>query len=483
MKMRPALSVLFLLSQLASPTLKATQDRAVGITWTPMTFETREGAKRSVAAESGTLIVAEDWARPQGRTITLKMVRFKATTSTPRSPIVYLAGGPGGSGILSASGDRFPLFMKLRESADVIALDQRGVRSDPFPSCPGTIQLPLDQPASADAWMPVMRAASRTCVEKWTSNGVDLANFDAVASAHDLDALRRALGAPQLNLLGISYGTHLALATLRQHPTLAERVVLAGVEGPDDTLKLPSAADAHLNAVAGVIDPELAKRGQAPLMSLFDTVAKRLRTPVTVTTNVRGKDVTVTLGLSDLQMAILELSSERHDIEEFPKQIIKAAGGDLRDLAAWAVSRRTLPGLLPMAFVNDCASGASPERLARIAQERAMSLMGDAFNLPFPGICDVWPHRDLGADFRGPVQSTVPTLFISGSLDGRTPVANARAVMRGFQNGRELLLDPAGHDDDLLIATPEIGQIIAAFFAGRAPEATRLDLSPLKFVR
>src|SRR3546814_18583991 len=42
------------------------------------------------------------------------------------SDLVYLAGGPGGSGISAAEGPRFELFMALREVADVIALDQRG---------------------------------------------------------------------------------------------------------------------------------------------------------------------------------------------------------------------------------------------------------------------------------------------------------------------------------------------------------------------
>jgi pimeloyl-ACP methyl ester carboxylesterase len=198
---------------------------------------------------------------------------------------------------------------------------------------------------------------------------------------------------------------------------------------------------------------------------------------------MNGRKMTVTIGLTDLQMATLELTSERNDIEQFPARLTRAAGGVLTDLAAWAVARRSLPGLLPMAFVNDCASGASPDRLNRIAREEAASLMGAAFNLPFPDICDVWPHRDAGPVFRSSMSSDVPALFISGSLDGRTPLANARAVLAGFPNGRELLLDPAGHDDDLLIATPEIGAIITAFFRGQAPAASRLQLPPLRIAK
>jgi hypothetical protein len=36
-----------------------------------------------------------------------------------------------------------------------------------------------------------------------------------------------------------------------------------------------------------------------------------------------------------------------------------------------------------------------------------------------------WGSPDLGDDFRAPVKSNVLALFISGTLDARTPVSNA----------------------------------------------------------
>ena len=56
-------------------------------------------------------------------------------------------------------------------------------------------------------------------------------------------------------------------------------------------------------------------------------------------------------------------------------------------------------------------------------------------------------HPDLGPDFRAPVESRVPTLFISGSLDGRTPTANAHEVLRGFPDARHLIVENGGHGD------------------------------------
>src|SRR5215510_11785865 len=90
----------------------------------PYTFENDK--KEKVDAEFGTLLVPENRSNPESNLIELAFVRFKSTAKNPGPPIVYLAGGPGGSGIFTAKGSRFPLFMAFREIADVIAFDQRG---------------------------------------------------------------------------------------------------------------------------------------------------------------------------------------------------------------------------------------------------------------------------------------------------------------------------------------------------------------------
>ncbi|MDQ3819716.1 MAG: alpha/beta hydrolase, partial [Acidobacteriota bacterium] len=67
----------------------------------------------------------ENRSDPKSRLIEIVFVRFKSTAKNPGPPIIYLAGGPGNSGIDQARGNRFPLFMAMREFGDVIALDQR----------------------------------------------------------------------------------------------------------------------------------------------------------------------------------------------------------------------------------------------------------------------------------------------------------------------------------------------------------------------
>ena len=119
------------------------QPKAGTLKTKPYTFENSKGEK--VAAEFGTLLVPEKRSDPNSNLIELAFVRFKSTAKNPGPPIVYLAGGPGGSGIFTAKGSRFPLFMALREIGDVIAFDQRGTGfSKPNLGCYERLSIPLD---------------------------------------------------------------------------------------------------------------------------------------------------------------------------------------------------------------------------------------------------------------------------------------------------------------------------------------------------
>ena len=97
-------------------------------------FAAQSGEK--VEAFEGSFSVPENRSNTKSRMLTLHYVRFPSTAKKPGSPIIYLAGGPGGSGIDTAKRERLPLFMAMREFGDVIALDQRGTgASNDLPNC------------------------------------------------------------------------------------------------------------------------------------------------------------------------------------------------------------------------------------------------------------------------------------------------------------------------------------------------------------
>ncbi|MEM8995704.1 MAG: alpha/beta fold hydrolase, partial [Acidobacteriota bacterium] len=250
------------------------------IRWQPHRFVPEDGDP--VDAELGVLAVPENRDAADSRSIDLHFVRFESTSKTPGSPIVYLAGGPGGSGISTAKGRRFPLFMALRARADVIAFDQRGTGlSNAIPTCRSPEPPPFDRPAERGWVGEFLERQARHCAAFWAEEGVDLEGYDTAQSADDLEALRRALGAPQLSLWGISYGTHLAFSALDRHPKSFDRAILASAEGPDETIKRPARTEALFAAVD-------ARLGGTWLPAMRRAVDRLREQPAVVTASLPG---------------------------------------------------------------------------------------------------------------------------------------------------------------------------------------------------
>ena len=133
-----------------------------------------EYAGQHVVGELGRFEVPERYDHPNGAKITLAFLRMKSTSLTPGPPIVYLAGGPGGSAIHLAKGARGAVFLKMRAAGDVIALEQRGVGlSEPKLDCEEHLDFPLDQPASLIALRDAYEGKVRHCAAMWRSRGVD----------------------------------------------------------------------------------------------------------------------------------------------------------------------------------------------------------------------------------------------------------------------------------------------------------------------
>ena len=454
---------------------------------TPIDFATTDFYIRPTRtrAEEGRLRVPESRRRPSRRSLELRFVRFAATSRGQSAPIVYLAGGPGASGIWSASGDRNALFMKLRDAGHVIALDQRGAGfSRPAPVCPGTWSYPLDRPYDDGTAAAVLAPYLRACAAA-LADSVDVTAFNTAESADDLEDLRIALGAERLRLVGISYGTHLALAYLRRYPDRVERAVLAGVEGPDHTWKSPANINVILHRIDSAIAADRRARRAIPdfLSRLRTTLAQLDAHPVTMDVeHPRTRQLLrVTVGGDDLRLAVLNVIAERERIENMLRRLLPVLEGDYTALAQRAALIRVDNQERVMPLSMDCSSGVTKERLALVARQAAHAALGDVANAYLRARCASWPHDDLGDAFRAPLHSAVPTLFISGTLDPRTPPANAEEVARGFSNGRHLLIEDGAHDDDLLISSPRIGDLMVRFLLGEEIGAPRIRLGPVRF--
>ncbi len=171
--------------------------------------------------QCGYLTVPEDHRNPEGPTIRLAVTRYFSTRAEVQAdPIVYLEGGPGGSGVTTMS-MLYPGLGGWIGARDLIALDQRGTgHSIPDLSCTdGSLYADTDAIEDELDFLTQCRAGLE-------GQGVDLPAYNSARNAADVDALRRALGYAQWNLWGISYGTRLALTVMRDFPAGVRAVIL-----------------------------------------------------------------------------------------------------------------------------------------------------------------------------------------------------------------------------------------------------------------
>jgi pimeloyl-ACP methyl ester carboxylesterase len=256
------------------------------------------------------------------------------------------------------------------------------------------------------------------------------------------------LGAERINLLGASYGSHLALATIRRHGEHISRAVIGLVEGPDHTYKLPSTIQAFLEGLGATMRDDPGVGGMMPDLAgaLAELLARLERHPQSLPVDTPSGEVRVVVGPFDLQLALSGWLGDAQFVARLPALVKTMLDGQFGWLAAEAITMRQEWFGNAMFWHMDCASGGSPERRERIAREAPTTLLGDAINLPFPDVCEAWGCPDLGPAFRAPIVSTVPTLFFSGALDVRTPIANALEVARGFAHSQHLIVEGLGHD-------------------------------------
>jgi pimeloyl-ACP methyl ester carboxylesterase len=449
---------------------------------TPYVLESSDGRIRT-PAELGRLTVRENRRKPASRLIEIAFLRVKSTASRPGPPLIFLAGGPGGSGIDAARRPALlAFFSQFSSIGDVVFLDQRSTGlSTPRLDCPGAWDLPLDRPGSRAETQRIGLPKAQACRAEWTDLGVDVSGYNTEENADDVDAVRQALGADTMNLYGVSYGSHLGLSIIRRHGPRVHRAVLGMIEGPDHTFKLPSNEQRQMEKLHELVkaDPELS-RHVPDFLGLVGSVLERVgRKPVAAeTTDPRtGKPVSIVIGKYDLQGITANGLGAVDFLQRLPARYYAMSQGDFSWAAEQALLRRRMPLGNAMTFLMDCASGATAGRHARLRQEAPDTLLEDLIDFQ-PEFCEGWDVPDLGDDFRAPVRSDVPVLFFSGTIDGRTPASNADEVRASFSNHHHLIVEGMAHGHPALF-TSEAAGAIAAHLRG---ERVTLGRTSLPFV-
>jgi pimeloyl-ACP methyl ester carboxylesterase len=428
------------------------------------TFKLADGTELPV--ERGTFSVPEDRGDPRSRRIDIGFIRFKSTNARPGAPIVYLAGGPGGSGVATARGPRQPVFLALRAVADVIALDQRGVGlSNHIPLCTAKRRLDPAAPLTEASLTAYHRETLERCLAEWRAAGVAVNGYTTEQNADDLEDLRRALGARKIDLWGISYGTHLAMAAMRRHPGSIGRVALASAEGMDQTVKLPAHLDSTFARIERV-SPGLTARMRR-VHSKFDASPQTFTLPQGASFRADSFPLRMMAGILPKNPdGIAQLAGAYQALDAGQTQALAPLvyGFFFKD----PLTMSGMPELM------DVASGITDSKLALVRKQAPSSLLGTATNFPMPQLRRAVPGLDLGDGFRREIKSGIPTLLFSGDLDVRTPLEEQAEATAGLKRLHRILVRNGGHD--LFEAHPGVPAILVDFFSGRKVIVTELEL-------
>ncbi|WP_140727675.1 alpha/beta hydrolase [Pseudomonas sp. Hp2] len=429
---------------------------------------THPQAPGNVEAKCATLQVPENPAAPQGRRIALKIAWLEADSDGPgeADPVFFIAGGPGQSATESASLVA-PALAEVRKKRDIFLVDQRGTGGSNALACTGADGKPLSPPDEEDASAEAVADYARRCAASLQGRA-DPRFYTTTEAVGDLDAVRQAIGAETIDLIGVSYGTRVVQHYAAAHPRHTRAIVIDGV-APNDLVVGGEFAttfeDAiRLQAEQCRTDPACAKRFPTDTREQLRNVMARLRqAPVDVeyrnpgTGEIeRGKVTADTV--TGLAFAFSYAPQTASLLPLILDEAAQGRYGPLMSLAGLASRQFGDTMNRAMQWSVICAEDADRYRAPEGAQQ---TLFGPDVAKMFFAACPAWPTGTRPAGFTEPLRSDVPALLLSGELDPVTPPRYAERVLEGLPNGRHLVAPGQGHNVMALGCIPKlIGQFI-----------------------
>ena len=406
--------------------------------------------------ECAELDVPIDYGVPDGPSLTLGLVRVPAAEPSQRIGSVLLnPGGPGGSAVNFAVASGLP--SGISDRFDVVGFDPRGVGLSTPLSCHDNLAELYDADPSPDtgAERDELIEVSLTYIEACEDiyRGL-LPHLGTRNVARDMEMVRRALGEPKLNYIGLSYGTSIGQQYAELFPGQIRAMVLDGVVDPGaDGLEAASTqAEGFENTFQAFAD-DCAERsscrlGDDPVAVFEEVLAAAEAEPIPAD----GADRPATEGTVSLG-AISGLYSESR-WSTLEDAIADAADGDgtgMVDLADTYLSR--LPGGeyqdgSEIYFAVSCLDSAWPTDpddvldAARAADERAPHF-GQATVSDYIR-CALWPTAPQPLS-QVTAEGSPPIMVVSTTNDPATPYENGVAVESHLANGFLLSVEGDSH--------------------------------------
>jgi len=362
-------------------------------------------------------------------------------SGTAADPVFFISGGPGQSAQQSYS-QVVAAFAELRRTRGIILLDQRGTGASNKLAC----TLPDDENASIQA----LQTAAQQCVEQLSTN-VNLRHYTTLDAVADLESVRQAIGAQQINLIGVSYGTRVAQHYARHYPQATRTLVLdspvpndvslgtISARNLDEALTLQFArchADASCYQALGNPQAELARllkqlRAQPPVVQYRDANSGQMRED---TLNAESVAAWVRLYAYHPSSAAL-----------LPQLIHQANHGHYSELMALTqLAREQMHDSLALGMQLSVICREDAPHLSTLPDD-SDTVLGNRPAQTLAALCEVWPQTAMPADFYQPLTSATPTLVLSGEFDPITPPRYGQQIAATLPNARHFTLPGQSH--------------------------------------
>lgn len=430
----------------------------------------------SVQAQCATFEVPENRDFPNGRRIKLNLAWLPATEEglVAEDPVFFIAGGLGQSTVQAWPQVNLA-FKEVRKVRHVVLIDQRGTGASNLLAC-----TPEDPAKSATPDATVIADLAKRCA-KGIANRIDPRFYTTTDAIADLNAVREAMGATKINLIGSSYGTRVAQQYAKRFPQHVRSIVLDGIVPNDlvigggfahtfeDALNLQSANCHEL--------PACAKRFPQDARTQLETLITRLRkapTQVEYRDPASGQSRSGTASTDTVTSLAFMFPHMPQIASLLPLALDEASQGRYAPLMSLHdIVDRSIDGSFArgMQWSVICAEDADRYN---VSSADGTLLGPDVVRMFFAG-CATWPHGDRPEDFTAPLKSDVPVLLLSGEFDPVTPPRFAEQVLQTLPNGHHLVLRGQVHGNMSLGCIPRLlGQFLESADA-RALDAKCLD--------
>lgn len=414
----------------------------------------------STAAWCAAFPVPENRADPHSRIIHLKLAVLRSGAQIPsQDMLAFLAGGPGQAATDGASTVAAALE-PLRAHRNVLLLDQRGTGGSNALACvdadPATAQ---DDSSSFDANK--LRNAAAACL-KQIGNRADPRYYTTTIAAQDLEEVRQALGAPPLDLVGVSYGTRMAQQYLMRYPDAVRSVVLDSTVpnslalGESFAQNLDEALKAQFARCTA--EPACKQRFGDPDQTLYQLRDALRANPHQVSFRDPETYQTVkrVLNESSLASVVRLFAYTSPTAALLPLSIDAAAHGDVGPLLGQSkILSGDLADLMGSGMQYSVICSEDADLLVPHPQDED-TILGTQMIDALKAVCSVWPKGARPADFHQPLKTDKPVLLLAGQYDPVTPPRYAEEVASNLPNARVLVLRGQAHSVMAAGCTPQL---------------------------